>query len=307
MPDLKHGEVELEDVRLHFVEAGAGPLVILLHGFPEFWYSWHHQLRALAEAGYRAVAPDMRGYNRSDRPAGVEAYRLRRLVDDVAGLMAALGSDRAAIAGHDWGGVVAWRLAIDRPALVDRLIVLNAPHPAAMRRELRTPGQLLRSWYVFFFQLPAIPEWVLSAFDFAVLERVFRTGPRRPFTDEEIRRYKDALSRPGALTAMINYYRAAGRRLLRRSRGGRGAPGRGGADGERPGEGVRTPTLLIWGERDRYLGRGLTRGLERWVPDLRIERLPRASHWVQQDAPQRVSELMIEFLAMPNREERPWV
>jgi pimeloyl-ACP methyl ester carboxylesterase len=281
--DWEHRYADLGGLRLHYVEAGRGPLIVLLHGFPEFWYSWRHQIPALAAAGFRVLAPDLRGYNESDKPPGIAPYRVDRVAGDVAALVRHAGEDRAAVAGHDWGGGIAWWLAIHRPETIRRLVIVNAPHPAAFARELRTPAQLLRSWYMFAFQLPGLPEWVFRAGNFALLERALHSEPLRPgaFTAEDIREYKKALARPGALTAAINYYRAAflaGRRLRR---------------DVRPTD---VPTLLIWGERDRYLGIRLTEGLEPWVPHLRVERLPEASHWVQHDAPERVNQLMIDFL-----------
>jgi pimeloyl-ACP methyl ester carboxylesterase len=287
---LRHADVNVNGVRLHVVEAGDGPPVVLLHGFPEFWYSWRHQIHALAAAGFRAVAPDQRGYNRSDKPQDVSSYRIDHLVEDVAALIRHLGAERAAVVGHDWGGVVAWKLAIARPELVERLVILNAPHPAAMRRELRGLGQLMRSWYVFFFQLPRLPEWFLRRNDFAVIRRTMRREPvrRGAFSPEDVRRYVEAFSVPGALTAALNWYRAALRYPSRP------------ADDERP---IRVPTLLIWGERDRYLGPDLSRGLGRWVKDLRVERFD-ASHWVQADEPDRVNRLMLDFLRGP-RSGRP--
>jgi pimeloyl-ACP methyl ester carboxylesterase len=269
-------------VRLHYVEAGDGPPVILLHGFPEFWYTWRHQIPALAAAGFHALAPDQRGYNLSDKPAGVESYRVPNLVEDVADLIRQTGRERAFIVGHDWGGAIAWAVAIRHPELVEKLIVINGAHPAAYLREIRTLGQMRRSWYVFLFQLPRLPEWVFGRRNFAWLERVMRHDPVRPgaFSEEDIRAYKEALSQPGALTATINWYRAIGRF-------------RPPADAVKE---VAAPTLLIWGERDRYLGPRLTQGLEPWVPKLRIERMPDASHWVQEEWPERVNRLMVEFL-----------
>jgi epoxide hydrolase 4 len=271
-------------VRLHYVEAGAGPLVLLLHGFPEFWYSWRRQLPALAAAGFRALAPDLRGYNLSDKPRGVPAYRLRALMDDVAGLIRHSGADRAVVVGHDWGGVLAWHLPHYHPDLVDRLIVLNAPHPAAYRRELRHGRQALKSWYVLFFQVPGLPEQLFSFGDYALVGRVLRRQPVHPgaFTAEDVRRYKHALSRPGALTAALNYYRAALRHDFRAA-----------ARTARP---IPTPTLLLWGEQDPYLSPRLTEGLGPWVPNLRVVRIPDASHWLQNDVPERVNRLMIDFL-----------
>jgi pimeloyl-ACP methyl ester carboxylesterase len=269
-------------VRLHYVEAGSGPLVVLLHGFPEFWYSWRHQIAGLAAAGFRVIAPDLRGYNESDKPPGVENYRLELLIDDVVGLVGQAGEARATIVGHDWGGGIAWWLAMHRPDVVDRLAVLNAPHPAAFFRELRLPGQLLRSWYMFFFQLPWLPEELLGAGNCALMARSMSRETARPgaFSEDDLRHYRQALAQPGALTAAINYYRSAFRHV--------GATAR----AVRP---IAAPTLLIWGTRDRYLGPRLTQGLHEWVPRLRIARLD-ASHWVQNDAPEEVNRLLVEFL-----------
>lgn len=283
-----HREGRVNGIRLHWVEEGEGPLVVLLHGFPEFWYAWRHQLPALAAAGFRAVAPDLRGYNLSDKPAGVSAYRIEALLDDLAGLIARLGEGqkdaRAHVVGHDWGGAFAWYAPLFHPGRLLSLTLLNAPHPLAFRRELKTnAAQRKRSSYVFFFQLPWLPERRIRAGDFAVLEKMLRRDPvsRDAFTDEDIRLYKEALARPGALTAAVNYYRAALRFPPK-------VAGRTWPDGLR--------TLLVWGERDRYLGPSLLEGLDRWVPRLTIERIPEASHWVQADAPARVNELLIRFL-----------
>ena len=277
-----HRYAFVNGVRLHYVEAGSGRLVVLLHGFPEFWYCWRHQIGALAAAGWRVMALDLRGYNESGKPAGIESYRIEKLVGDVAGLIAHAGAERAAVVGHDWGGGIAWTLAMREPRLVERLAILNAPHPAAFVRELRTPLQLLRSWYMFFFQLPCLPELLFSAGDYALIERSLRNeAAPGAFTDADIRAYKKALAQPGALTAAINYYRAAFRHFRA-------------LESDVPT--ITAPTLLIWGERDRYLGARLTEGLERWVPNLRIEKLPDASHWVQNDAPGRVNELLVGFL-----------
>jgi pimeloyl-ACP methyl ester carboxylesterase len=279
----QHHHALVGGLRLHYVAAGAGPLVVLLHGFPEFWYSWRHQLPALAGAGFRAVAPDLRGYNESDKPVGVNHYRLGLLADDVARLVRQLGAERAVVVGHDWGGAVAWKVAMDYRAVVDRLVILNAPHPAAFLRELRCPTQWLRSAYVLFFQLPWLPERLLATGDFALLERGLRRQPTRAgaFGPEDIARYKEALARPGALTAALNYYRAVFR-YPRESFNTRI---------------VRAPTLLLWGERDPYLGVRLTEGLGRWVPDLRVVRVPQASHWLQNDAPERVNQELLHFLS----------
>jgi epoxide hydrolase 4 len=278
-----HREAIVNGVRLHYVEQGEGPLVVLLHGFPEFWYSWRHQIPALAEAGFRVVAPDQRGYNTSEKPRGVRSYRIEHLVDDVAALIQHAGAERATVVGHDWGGGVAWSVAMLRPEAVDKLIVMNAPHPRALAREFRRFKQLAKSWYVFFFQLPWLPEAGIRFRNYRLIDRVLRNEPRRPgaFNEEDIAAYKVALAQPGALNAGINYYRAAVRRnpldnsTLRQ---------------------IDAPTLLIWGEEDPYLDVRLTEGLGQWVPNIRVERIANASHWVQIDAAERVNELMIDLL-----------
>jgi pimeloyl-ACP methyl ester carboxylesterase len=271
-------------VRLHWVEAGAGPLVVLLHGFPEHWYAWRHQIGALAAAGFRVIAPDMRGYNLSEKPRGVRPYRLAVLARDVAELVRHAGAPRAHVVGHDWGGLVAWSVAARHPAIVETLAVLNAPHPAVMLRGLFRNGQLKRSRYILFFQIPGLAESRFSRGDFALVRRYLRRDPVRPgaFSDEDIERYVEALSQPGALTAALSYYRAAFRaaplRLLQ----------------SHPR--IEGPVLLIWGEHDRYLGSHLIAGTERWVADLRVERIAEASHWVQSDAPERVNDLLVAHL-----------
>ena len=279
-----HRQAVVNGVRLHYVEAGDGPLIVLLHGFPEFWYSWRHQIGALAAAGFRVIAPDMRGYNLSAKPRGVHAYRLEALTADVAGLIRHAGAGRATVVGHDWGGLVAWQVPIHHPDVVESLIILNAPHPGPARREMRTLAQLRKSWYIFFFQLPDLPEWSIRRREFAGIAKVFRTEPLRPgaFTAEDVRLYQEALARPGALTAALNYYRALFRRSWR--------------EWSKPIPPITVPTLVIWGERDPYLGLPLLEGLQEWVPDLRVERVPDASHWIQVDAPEKVNRLMIEFL-----------
>jgi pimeloyl-ACP methyl ester carboxylesterase len=277
----RDGYAAVNGVRLHFVEMGEGPLVLLLHGFPECWYTWRHQLPALAAAGYRAVAVDLRGYNLSGRPPGVEAYRLTELVEDVH----ALGARSAAVVGHDWGGVIAWHLAARHPEVVERLVAVNAPHPRRFAEELRRPAQLRRSWYMGFFQLRWLPEAALRRDDYAALGRVWRRQPVRPgaYSETDVAAMKAAISQPGALTAALNYYRAAARH---------------GRSALRPAPSlVRQRTLVIWGERDAALVPELADGLERWVPDVRVARLPDASHWVAFDAPARLTELLLEFLA----------
>ena len=295
MPDLPfqvaspHRYATVNGVRLHYVEYGKGPLILLLHGFPECWYAWRYQLPALAEAGYRVVAPDLRGYNLSDKPRGVHAYRMECFIGDVKGLIQTLGEDRAIVVGHDWGGVIAWQLAISEPQMVKKLIILNAPHPQRYLEALKTPGQLLRSWYVLFFQLPWLPELMIRSFGFAGLRQRLLNEPVHAdaFDEVTVKVYQRALAQPGALTASLNYYRAGFRSLVR---------------GLRPNiQPIEMPTLVIWGEQDRYLGADLLEGLEPWVKDLTVERFADASHWVQAEVPERVNERMLQFLRPPRR------
>jgi pimeloyl-ACP methyl ester carboxylesterase len=284
-----HRYAVVNGIRLHWVEAGTGPLAVLLHGFPEFWYSWRHQIPALAQAGFRVVALDLRGYNESEKPARIRSYRIETLADDVLGVVRALGQKRCAVIGHDWGGGIAWYLAMHHPQVVENLIVLNAPHPVRFFQELRTLAQLRKSWYLFFFQLPWLPERLFRADHYAGLGHLLRTGPvrREAFTEADIQCYKRAIAQPGAITAALNYYRALCSRNLFQFR--------------RQIRPIDAPTLLIWGEQDRYLGLGLTQGLEPWVSNIQIERIPEASHWVQADALERVNALIIRFLRKPAR------
>jgi epoxide hydrolase 4 len=283
--DLRDGYAELGDVRLHYVEAGEGPLVVLLHGFPEFWFSWRFQIPALAAAGFRVVAPDMRGYNLSSRPSRVAAYDTDRLAADVHDLIRERGAERALVAGHDWGAAVAWVAAMNHPEVVERLAILNVPHPRRMLHGLRRPRQLARSWYILFFQLPWLPERTARARDWWGWRRLFEKEAKPgAYTPEDIERYVEAWSRPGAPTGMLNYYRAA----LRQT------PGR--AEGRmRP---IEAPTLVIWGQRDRHLGAELAEPEHADVPNLEgVVRLPEASHWVHHDEPERVSKLLVDFFS----------
>ena len=295
-PAWTEGEARLgATITLRYLEAGVGPLVLLLHGFPDFSYGWRYQIGALAAAGFRVVAPDLRGYNRSSKPRRVAAYAVPVLAADVVALVGALGEPRArAVVGHDWGGVLAWHLAERHPALLERLVVINAPHPVAFARELRTPSQLTRSLYVLFFQLPWLPELVLrGGGDYAPLLGALRRMVRRPgaLTGADLARHRAALAEPGALTAALNYYRAFGRRA---AFGGlrRGLAGRGDAEPRR----IDIPTLLLWGDRDPALSPRLTTGLAPWVPQLRVRHFPDAGHWPQLDAPNAVNEELVGWL-----------
>src|SRR4029077_17465062 len=202
--DVREGYAEVGDVRLHNVEAGEGPLIVLLHGFPEFWYGWRRQIRPLAAAGFRVVAPDMRGYNLSSKPDGVDAYDTGKLARDIRGLIEDRGGGPALLAGHDWGGTVAWTTAMNHPEVVTRLSILNAAHPRRLQQGLHTPHQLRKSWYFFFFQPPGLPERIVRAGDWRFFRRFLRDA-RPTLTPEEIERYVEAWSQQGAATGMINY------------------------------------------------------------------------------------------------------
>ncbi len=283
-------------VRLHYVSRGEGPLVLLLHGFPDFWYGWRHQLAPLAAAGFRAVAVDLRGYNLSDRPIRVDAYALDRLAADVVALATTLGAGRAHVVGHDWGGAIAWRVAMRHPEVVDRLVILNAPHPRRFGELLRTPAQALRSWYVGAVQLPIIPELLLEADRRALLHAAWRAMHRRAgaFTDADHAVYDAAFARPGALRAALAYYRAAARRP--RQTFAHDAPPNATSGPAAAGDVVRAPTLVVWGQDDPALVAANADGLDRWVPDLRVARVPGAGHFVQADAPAAVNDALCGFL-----------
>jgi pimeloyl-ACP methyl ester carboxylesterase len=281
--EVRDAYADVGDQRLHYVEAGDGPLLILLHGFPEFWYGWRLQVKPLAAAGFRVVAPDMRGYNLSSKPDGVSAYDTDQLTADIAGLIHERGEESAGLVGHDWGGSVAWATAMSHPEVVDRLAILNAAHPRKLSQGLHHPGQLRRSWYFFFFDLPDLPESVVHANNWHFF-RHFLHDAHPTYTPEEMDRYVAAWSQPGAATGMINYYRSSVRTPPKQA--------------EAAIHPIEAPTLVIWGQRDRFLGEDLAEPDHDDVPNLdRVERLPDASHWVHHDASERVTQLLIDHFA----------
>ncbi len=278
----QHRDIITNGIRMHYVTQGEGPLIVLLHGFPEFWYSWRYQIPFLAKHGYTVVAPDLRGYNDTDKPR--RGYDVPTLLRDIVGLIRGLGQEKAIIVGHDWGGALAWTFAMRYPTMTERLIVMNAPHPGAMLREILTLKQLRKSWYIFFFQIPWLPEYVLLRNHANEIGRSLRGAAvqKSVFPREETAKYQEAMSKPGAMTAALNYYRQLFRRLPRSSWGTKFQ--------------VTMPALLIWGEQDIALGIELTTGLEQWVDDIEIKRIPDSGHWVQQEQPDKVNEYMLEFL-----------
>ena len=266
-------------------EAGEGDdVALLLHGFPESRFSWRHQIPLLADLGWHVIAPDLRGYGESSRPSGVENYKLDRLVGDVAALFDAVGARRRLLVGHDWGAIIAWCFAIDRRLPLEGLVIMNVPHPTVFARVLRTSWrQRRRSWYVAFFQIPGLPEAMMKARDGRAVAKAFvgMAVDKARFPPEVTDVYRRNALVPGAMTAMINYYRANTGLL---ARFGRGAPV------------IDIPTLMVWGEDDKALDIACVDGYEALVRDFTLERLPHVSHWVQQEAPEKVNAILADWL-----------
>jgi len=287
MTDIRTHQIQANGMSFTVDEAGDGDAVaLLLHGFPESRRSWREQLPALAELGWRAVAPDMRGYGASSRPGERQAYALDHLVEDAAAMFDALGAKRRLLIAHDWGAVIAWVFAIERARPLEGLAIMNAPHPAVYLEHIRrSPAQWLKSWYILFFQLPWLPEAMLTADRARAVGRSFSQTAvdASCFTEEIIEHYRDNAAQPGAMTAMINYYRANASEL------GRWGPGR--------APRIETPVLMVWGEQDPFLGLALTQGYQPYVSDLTLVRLPGVSHWVQQEAAERVNTALGSWLA----------
>lgn len=273
---------ESSGVRIHAVAAGPkdGPVVVLLHGFPEFWYGWHKQIVPLADAGFRVVVPDQRGYNLSSKPRGVASYALTELVSDVIAIADQISQQKIFLAGHDWGAAVAWSTALLHPRRIAKLAILNVPHPSVMRRFLNTsPRQMLRSWYIFFFQIPRLPEKIFAAFDFYMGTRaLLRSSRPSTFSPDDLAQYRAAWSQPGSLTAMIHWYRAA---LRYRT--------------PFPDRTVSVPTCILWGERDAFLLAEMARESLRYCTKAELIPFPDATHWLQHEEPEKVTRLLVEF------------
>jgi len=282
--EIEHSFIATNGLRLHVVQAGPtdGPPVLLLHGFPEFWRGWEKQIEPLAKAGYRVIVPDQRGYNLSDKPRGVRAYGVDRLAADVLGLADALGYQKLNLVGHDWGAVVAWAFALWHPERLYKLGILNVPHPAVMLRFLkRDREQLRRSWYVFFFQLPWLPEAVFRAGNFRGGARMLRgSGKLHTFTSQDVAAYKQAWSQPGALSGMINWYRALFRHRPQLPRDLR----------------VHVPTLMLWGQQDIALSHRMAGPSIDLCDDGQLVFFENASHWVQHDEAEAVARQLLDFL-----------
>ena len=282
--------VHINGIAIHVVLAGppSGKPLIFLHGFPEFWFAWRFQIDHFVSLGYRVIIPDQRGYNLSDKPEGIASYSIDLLASDVVGVLDTVTDSKAFVVGHDWGAGVAWYLAARYSERVIRAAMLSVPHPRIFIKNLvMNPAQLRRSWYVLFFQLPWLPEGLLRRRDWAVLIRALRdTSPPGVFSDLDIEQYKKSWARNGALTAMLNWYRAAllyPSKLALDPRGSR----------------VKVPALLIWGKNDRFVGEAMVRESLQHCDDGQLEIFETASHWVQHEEPTRVNILLSQFFAQP--------
>lgn len=284
-----HHTETINGIRLHWVEQGQGPVILLLHGFPEFWYSWRHQIDPLAAAGFRVVAPDMRGYNLSAKPGDIDEYRIDCLTSDIAALINRVSpSGKVVLVGHDWGGLVAWYTAMAHPDLLDRLVIFNCPHPLGFSRALHRLSQKRRAWYQFAFQIPLLPELLLSFNDCAMIRRTLRRliHRREALTRSEVEKYVEAMKQPGALRGMINYYRAIGRhRRWTRSV-------------VKP---ITVPTLVVWSEDDPFFISEAFEHYEGWLDRYELQRVPGAGHFIQADLPEWVVDRIIGF----SRDEEP--
>jgi pimeloyl-ACP methyl ester carboxylesterase len=294
MPDFQSQYAEVNDIRLHYVSAGAGKLIMFVHGFPEFWLEWEKQL---AEFGkdYQAVAPDMRGYNLSSTPSEVQKYHVKDLIEDLRALAEYLGHEKFIMVGHDWGGAVAWSAALRHPQLLEKLIIINSPHPAVFARELlNNPDQQKASQYMLMLR-SAEAERILSENNFARLTDVLvQFGSQWEMSEEHRLKYIEAWSQPGALTGSLNYYRASPL-----------YPPTSENDQKQinsilnlPKEmfTVKVPTLIVWGEQDRALLTGNLDGLEEYIEDLTVKRIPDGSHWVIHEQPELINSLIRDFI-----------
>ena len=278
-----HNFITTNGIKLHYVTQGEGKLMLMLHGFPEFWYSWREQIPEFSK-DYKVVAVDLRGYNESDKPQGLKAYTMKEFIKDIEGVIKGLGYESCVLVAHDWGGAIAWNFTYAYPEMVDKLIVLNLPHPAKFVEGLRTLKQLRKSWYIFFFQLPLLPELLLRRKNYQLIASSFinMAIDKSAFSKADIEAYKDAAAKRGAIKAMLNYYRNVFQGLLNNN--------------QKQWKILEIPTLMIWGENDTALGKELTYGTQEYVRDLQIKYIPNCSHWVQQEQPQLVNQYMREFL-----------
>ncbi|PZD96334.1 alpha/beta hydrolase [Paenibacillus sambharensis] len=284
--DIPHESVYVHTngIRLHVVQSGPpeGPVLLLLHGFPEFWYGWRRQIGYFAGRGFRVWAPDLRGYNLSDKPAGAQAYRMSEIVADIVGLIGQTGQRQVFAAGHDFGAMAAWMLAASHPQLVKKAVMINVPHPRVLTANLlKSPQQMIRSSYMAFFQLPFLPELILRRNNWRLAAAAMAKSSRPgTFTEAELHQYRAAWSRPKAFTSMLNWYRA----LPRQIGGLKAGP-------------CEVPSLVIWGEKDAFLRREMAEQSMKWCTDGRLELIPQATHWVHLEEAERVNRTMERFFS----------
>jgi pimeloyl-ACP methyl ester carboxylesterase len=290
--NLIHTTIKTNGINLHVVQAGPedGPLVILLHGFPEFWYGWRKQISFLAEQGFRVWAPDQRGYNLSDKPKSIAAYNLDKLSADVLGLIDAAGRAKAFLVGHDWGAGVAWWTACKYPDRLSKMVILNAPHHKVFRKVLNTDrAQRRKSWYMLFFQIPWLPEALIGlGNNNGLAQALLQSSRPGTFTDNDLAEYRKAWSQPGALTSMLNWYRAVAQNPPRA-----------------PDPYVKVPTLVLWGKQDIALKHEMAQASVALCEDGRLVYFEEASHWIQHEEPARVNQLIADFLREPAIARQP--
>ncbi|GEN50755.1 alpha/beta fold hydrolase [Alkalibacterium pelagium] len=284
MEAFEHETVNVNGIDLHVVQHGPkdGEVMLFLHGFPEFWYGWHKQIDYFAAEGYRVWAPDQRGYNLSDKPEAVENYEMTHLVDDVVGLIKASGKSKVILVGHDWGGIVAWRVAREYPELIEKMIILNAPHSGALKKQIaRHPGQLLKSSYILFFQLQGIPEqFLLSSDGENAAGALQMTSTPGAFSGQDLEAYRKAWAQPNAMRSMLNWYRANAKSM---------------ASSNLPKR-VKVPTLILWGAKDQFLGKEMAVNSLDFCDDGRGILLGEATHWLHHEEPEQINTLIGEFV-----------
>lgn len=280
--DIAEKSYDVNGISLHVVEKGEkdGKEIMFLHGFPEFWYGWIKQIDSFAEQGFRVLVPDQRGYNLSSKPQGVKAYTVEQLTADIAALITQITDRKIILVGHDLGGNIAWMMGILYPQLLEKLIIINMPHPAVMKKYLlKNPKQMLKSWYAGFFQLPFLPEKISQAFDYKILETAMvKSAQPETFSDKDMERYKQAWNQPGALKAMINWYRAYKYSTLDTNKE------------------VNIPALMIWGQNEPFLHHEMVYESKNKCKEGHIEFIQDATHWVHHEKPQQVNALMYSFI-----------
>ncbi len=285
---LQHKFVNVNGIIMHYVTIGNGPLIVFLHGFPEFWYSWRYQIPFFSKH-FKVVVPDMRGYGETEKPAEINEYRIEKLVADIVELIHSLGQEKAIVVGYDWGGAIAWSVAMMSPSIVEKLIVMNIPHPAVLQKNaFRNYEQMQKSWYMFFFLLQDVPENRLSSNNFEFLKHLFEISIKRKekFTQSDIEGYVSSWSKEGGITGGINYYRA-----------NLNAEFWGSLDESIPFPKIKSATLQIWGEEDILFGKELTEGTNEFVDaPFSLKTIPNCGHWIQQEAPEEVNQVIDEFL-----------